>query len=76
MIASRLSHLPYILPSVAAACFWLVVVWAVVDRRLSKAVVYFMFIYFFVAQFDVLNDGTVSPHALSRTRASTLKLTS
>jgi hypothetical protein len=26
MIASRLSHLPYILPSVAAACFWLVVV--------------------------------------------------
>jgi len=45
--ASCSSHLPSILPSVKAACFWLVVVWwAVVDRRLSKAMVYFMFIYF------------------------------
>ncbi len=44
--ASRLSHLPSILPSVAAACFWLVVVWAVVEWWLSKALVYFMFIYF------------------------------
>jgi hypothetical protein len=44
--ASRSLHIPSMLPSIAAACFWLVVAFNVIDRRPSKAVVYFIFIYF------------------------------
>jgi hypothetical protein len=44
--ASRLSQLPSILPSIADACFWLVVVCIFIGRRPSKAMVYFMFIIF------------------------------
>ena len=40
--ASRSSHLPSILPSVAAASFWLVVAFKIIDRRPFKAVVYFI----------------------------------
>jgi len=40
--ASRSSHLPSILPSVAAASFWLVVALIIIDRRLFKAAVYFI----------------------------------
>ena len=71
---SRSSHLPSILPFVAAASFWLVVVFTIIDRRPFKATVYFIFyiLYFFVAQFAAPNDGTVSPHALPAQRASAL----
>jgi hypothetical protein len=68
--ASRLLHIPSMLPSVADACFWLVVGFKVVDRWSSKAVVYFIlfyFILFFVTQFDTPNNGMVSPHALPPT---------
>jgi hypothetical protein len=44
--ASLLSQLPSILPSIADACFWLVVVRIFIRRRPSKAMVYFMFINF------------------------------
>ena len=44
--ASRLSHLPSILPFVVAASFWLVVVFKIIDRRPFKAAVYFIFYIF------------------------------
>ena len=71
--ASRSSHLPSILPFIAATSFWLVVVFKIIDRRPLKAVVYFILIlYFFVAQFATPNDGMVSPHALPAQHASAL----
>ncbi len=70
--ASRLSHLPSILPSLAAASFWLVVALIIIDRRPFKAAVYFILYIFFVAQFAAPNNGTVSPHALPCPRASAL----
>ena len=39
-------HLPSILLSVAAACFWLVVAFKIIDRRQFKATVYFVFVSF------------------------------
>jgi hypothetical protein len=65
------SHLPSILPSVAATSFWLVVAFKIIDRRPFKAVVYFI-LYFFVDQFATPNNGAVSPHALPAQRASNL----
>jgi hypothetical protein len=62
--ASRSSHLPSILPSVAAACFLLI------DGCVRPW--FISFYIFFVAQFNAPNAGTVSPHALSRPRASAL----
>ena len=44
--ASRSSHLLSILPFVAAASFWLVVVFTIINRRPFKAAVYFIFIFF------------------------------
>ena len=38
--ASHSSHLPSILPSVAATSFWLVVAFKIIDRRPFEAVVY------------------------------------
>ncbi len=72
--ASRSSHLPSILPFVAATSFWLVVVFTIINRRPFKAVVYFIFyiLHFFVARFAAPNDGMVSPHALPAQRASAL----
>jgi hypothetical protein len=69
--ASRSSHLPSILPSVAAASFWLVVAFKIIDRRPFKAVVYFI-LYIFFDELAAPNDGTVSPHALPAQRASAL----
>jgi hypothetical protein len=43
---SRSSHLPSILPFVAAASFWLVVVFTIIDRWPFKAAVYLYFIFF------------------------------
>ncbi len=43
---SRSLQLPSILPSGEDACFWLVVVCIFIGRRPSKAMVYFMLIYF------------------------------
>jgi hypothetical protein len=48
--ASRSSRLPSVVSSVAAACFWLVVVCCFADWRPFKATTYFIFL-FFVAQF-------------------------
>ncbi len=44
--ASCLSHLPSILPSVAAASFWLVVAFKIINRRPFKATVYFILYIF------------------------------
>ena len=43
---SRLSHLPSVLHSFAAASFWLVVVFKIIHWRPFKAVVYFIFYIF------------------------------
>ena len=69
--ASCSSHLPSILPSVAAASFWLVVAFNIIDRRPFKAVVYFI-LYIFFDELAAPNDGTVSPHALLAQLASDL----
>jgi len=44
--AYRSSHLPSILPSVAAASFWLVVAFKIIDQRPFKATVYFILYIF------------------------------
>jgi hypothetical protein len=68
--AYRPAHILSILSSVADACFWLVVVWAVVDRRPSKGNGVF-YIYFFSSfEFVTSNDWTPPPHTLQPPRAS------
>ncbi len=67
--ASCLLHLPSILPSVTAACFWLVFVCVFSGRRLLRPWCISCFL-FFIAQFDAPNDGTKSPQALPAQRAS------
>ncbi len=44
--SSHLLHLPSILPSVAAASFWLVVAFKIIDQQLFKAMVYFILYIF------------------------------
>ena len=44
--ASRSSRFPSVVPSVAAACFWLVVVCCFADWRPFKATTYFIFFIF------------------------------
>ncbi len=44
--ASRLSHLPSILPFVMATSFWLVVAFKIINQRPFKAVVYFILYIF------------------------------
>ena len=44
--ASRSSHLPSILTSIVAACFWLVIAFKIINRRLSKDGVYFILYIF------------------------------
>ena len=54
-------------------CLFLVVVeFEMIDRLPFKAAVYFIFVSFFVTQFDATNVGTVSPHVLLAQRASAL----
>ncbi len=60
--ASCSLHLPSILPSVAAASFWLVVAFKIINRRPFKAAVYFIF-YIFVDQ-----DGEAGGDRRRRTR--------
>ena len=69
--ASRSSHLPSILPSVAAASFWLVVAFksSTGGQLRPRCILYYIF---FVDQFAALNDGMVSPHVLPVQRASAL----
>ena len=43
---SRSSHLPSILLSIAATCFWLVVAFKIIDWWPFKAEVYFIFVSF------------------------------
>ncbi len=61
--ASRLAHILSILSSMADACFWLVVVWAVVDRRPSKGngVFYIFFFIVWIRHLKWLDAAT--PHA-------------
>ena len=44
--ASRSSRLPFIVPSVTAACFWLVVLCFFADCRPSEATTYFIVLFF------------------------------
>ena len=58
---SRLSHLPFILPCILDAYFWLVVVWKNVDRQPPKAKAppksLFLLLFHLVAP----NNGTTPP---------------
>ncbi len=59
--ASRSSHLPSILPFVAAASFWLVVVFKIIDQRPFKAVVYFIFYIFLLLNLPPQTMGRCPP---------------
>jgi len=61
--ASSLSHLPSILPSVAAASFWLVVAFKIIDRRPFKAAVYFILYIFCRSIRHPKRWDDVPPHA-------------
>ena len=54
---SRLSHLPSILPTVADAYFWLVVVWKFIGMCLFKAMVYFFFFFSLLLNYACPNNG-------------------
>ena len=64
------SNIPSMLPSVTIPCFWLVVVFWFADWRPINATMYCIFYNFCVAPFDVPNNGTVFPHALHPSRAT------
>ncbi len=68
--ASQLAHILSILSSVSDACFWLVVVWAIVDRRPSKGNGVFYIYFFSLFEFVISNDWTPPPHMLQPPRAS------
>ncbi len=61
--ASRSLHLPSILPFVAAASFWLVVVFKISDRRPFKATAYFIFYIFSLLSLPPQAMGRVPPRA-------------
>jgi len=69
--ARRTSHLPSILPSIAAASFWLFVAFksSTGGHLRPRCILYNVF---FVDQFAAPNDGTVSPPVLPAQRASVL----
>ena len=69
--ASHSSRLPFILPSVAAACFWLVAVCKMINWQQSMANAPPISL-FFAAPFDAKNNWTVFPHALLSQHASAL----
>ncbi len=68
--ASWLVHILSILSSVADACFWLVVVWAVVDLRPSKGNGVFYIYISSLFEFVTSKDWTPPPHKLQPPRAS------
>jgi len=58
---SRLSHLPFILPCIPVAYFWLVVVWKIVDRQPTKAKALPKSQFFLLFHLIALNNGTAPP---------------
>jgi hypothetical protein len=70
--SSRSSNLPFILLSVTAASFWLVVAFKIIDRRPFKAMVYFMVVSFSVLNWTPQTMGRCPPHAFLAQRASAL----
>ena len=59
---SRSSHLPSVLPSIVAACFWLVVVCKMVNQQPSMATFYFFLSLIFVNQFGSQTMAWRLPH--------------
>jgi hypothetical protein len=60
--ASRSSRLPFIVPSVAAACFWLVVVCKIFNRRPSTPRAQPISLFFCrLPPFDAPNNRTTNP---------------
>ncbi len=65
-----LAHIPSILPSVTAACFWLVVVCSIIVWKPPKASMYFFVFYFFrrficwPKQFDNISLCSLPPNRL------------
>ena len=67
--ASRSSRLPSVVPSVAAACFWLVVVLKIMRLEAAKSHDVFFIIYFFVFLSPPQTIVKRSPHTFHRGRA-------
>ena len=67
---SRSSRLPSIVPSIAAAYFWLVVVSKIIDRGRRKPRC--IFYIFFIVPFAAPNDWMVCPPALSSPPSSAI----
>jgi hypothetical protein len=61
--ASRLLHLPSILPSVTAASFWLAVAFKIINQRPFKAAVYFILYIFCRSICHPKRWGGVPPRA-------------
>ncbi len=68
--ASQLAHILSILSSIADACFWLVIVWAIVDWRPSKGNGVFYIYFFSLLEFITSIDWTPPPHTLQPPCAS------
>jgi hypothetical protein len=62
--ASRSSHLPFILPSIPDAYFWLVVVWKIVNRQPPQAKAPPKSLFFSSFHLVAPNDGTTPPNVI------------
>ena len=62
--ASRLLHLPFILPSIPDAYFWLVVVWKIVNRQPPKAKAPPKCLYYLLFHLVTPNNGTTPPNMI------------
>ena len=60
--ASRSSHLPFMLPSIPDAYFWLVVVWKIVNRQPPKAKAPSKSLILFVVPFSPPKQWDDAPH--------------
>ena len=70
--ASRLLYLPFILPSIPDAYFWLVVVWKIVNRQPPKAKAPSESLFFSSFNLVAPNNGTTPPIAIQPGRAFSL----
>ena len=62
--ATRLLHLPFLLPCIPDAYFRLVVVWKIVDWQPPKAKALPKSLFLLLFHFVAPNDGTLPPNAI------------
>jgi hypothetical protein len=61
--ASRSTHIPFILPSISDAYFWLVVVWNIIDRQPPKAKAPPISLFLLLFRLVTPNYGTTPPRS-------------